>query len=355
MPLPDFSQLQHHLPQLTNTAPSSYSTFSAPPNSLRSSSPPLPTPTTNPTTDESSRATFCAAFKARRCPHHSSPRTVDADYEQDKELIEERLARNYAFFGDAGMEKIHAGGVSHIRLIDFDYVTLSSLNRHATALLSDVGDLRGANIARLWGGGKLLGGADWVIDVIDNIRVFSSIGAGAKTDPTRIQIADTSNTVCDPLARAVRRCLRLAGIASGIPSSTPPKTPVEELGVMDDERVRVLPVLSPLPAIFGLHAVMDIFSELAGKPVREDRRAGLEPTGVQERMPMDEDKASFLLDDPAAEIGDQETRWDYSPSSNVFQNGARRKKQRKKAEQKSATPPPAAPVTAAPPGGATPT
>lgn len=30
-------------------------------------------------------------------------------------------------------------GVSHIRLIDFDMVTLSSLNRHAVATLADVG------------------------------------------------------------------------------------------------------------------------------------------------------------------------------------------------------------------------
>lgn len=30
-------------------------------------------------------------------------------------------------------------GVSNVRLIDFDYVTLSSLNRHATASLQDVG------------------------------------------------------------------------------------------------------------------------------------------------------------------------------------------------------------------------
>ena len=29
-------------------------------------------------------------------------------------------------------------GISHIRLVDFDRVTLSSLNRHATATLADV-------------------------------------------------------------------------------------------------------------------------------------------------------------------------------------------------------------------------
>jgi hypothetical protein len=73
-------------------------------------------------------------------------------------------------------------GVSKIRLIDFDYVTLSSLNRHATAVLNDVGTPKVTCIAKtlkqiakwvqvdsrieLWRkdeGGRLLEGADWVI------------------------------------------------------------------------------------------------------------------------------------------------------------------------------------------------
>src|SRR5689334_19143300 len=41
------------------------------------------------------------------------------------------------------------------------------------------------------------------------------MGAGAKSDPTRIQIADISQTTYDPLARAVRRKLRV-----GTPSVT---------------------------------------------------------------------------------------------------------------------------------------
>ena len=60
----------------------------------------------------------------------------------------------------------------------------------------------------LWKAGKegedLLVGADWVVDAIDNIEtkvdllaycrkndisVFSSMGSGAKMDPTRVQIA----------------------------------------------------------------------------------------------------------------------------------------------------------------------
>ena len=73
-------------------------------------------------------------------------------------------------------------GVSKIRLVDFDYVTLSSLNRHATAVLTDVGTPKVTCIEKtlkqiakwvqvdsrieIWRkdeGGRLLEGADWVI------------------------------------------------------------------------------------------------------------------------------------------------------------------------------------------------
>ncbi|OCH94639.1 ubiquitin-protein ligase molybdopterin-converting factor, partial [Obba rivulosa] len=260
-------------------------------------------------------------------------------HEYDEELVREQLARNYAFFGEEGMAKIRKGtvvvvgcggvgswaavmlvrsGITKIRLVDFDYVTLSSLNRHATAVLSDVGTPKVRCIARtlrqisrwvdvdaridIWRkeqGGDLLEGADWVIDAIDNIttkvdllkychdnniKVFSSMGAGAKCDPTRIQISDISYTMYDPLARSVRRRLRLQGVSSGIPVVYSTEAPgdvkllplpeeefqkgnVKELGVFDDFRVRILPVLGPLPSIFGLHIATYILCELAGKPI----------------------------------------------------------------------------------------
>lgn len=72
--------------------------------------------------------------------------------------------------------------MSKIRLVDFDYVTLSSLNRHATAVLKDVGTPKVGCIERtlkqisawvevdsrveIWrkeDGGRLLEGADWVV------------------------------------------------------------------------------------------------------------------------------------------------------------------------------------------------
>ncbi|TFY63041.1 hypothetical protein EVJ58_g3479 [Rhodofomes roseus] len=261
------------------------------------------------------------------------------EYEYDDELIREQLARNYAFFGEEGMAQIRKGsvvvvgcggvgswaaimlvrsGISKIRLVDFDQVTLSSLNRHATAVLADVGTPKVRSIERtikqmarwvqvdaridIWRkeqGGDLLEGADWVIDAIDNIttkvdllkychdhgiKVFSSMGAGAKCDPTRIQIADISDTMYDPLARSVRRRLRLQGVSSGIPVVYSTEVPgdvkllplpdqefqkgnVKELGVFDDFRVRILPVLGPLPSIFGLNAATWILCELAGRPI----------------------------------------------------------------------------------------
>ncbi|KIY49835.1 hypothetical protein FISHEDRAFT_65206 [Fistulina hepatica ATCC 64428] len=305
----------------------------------------------------------------------------------DEDLIREQLARNYAFFGPEGMEKVRCGsvvvvgcggvgswaavmlarsGVSKIRLVDFDYVTLSSLNRHATAVLSDVGTPKVKCVARvlkdiarwvevdarvdIWRkeeGGHHLEDVDWVVDAIDNIqtkvdllkychdhdlKVFSSMGAGAKSDPSRIQIADISNTVYDPLARAVRRQLRLLGVSSGIPVVYSTEVPgdvkllplpeeefqkgdVKELGVFDDFRVRILPVLGPLPGIFGLNIATYIVCELAGSPIanplpikgrkklyerllrdllnRERKLTGQDLN----RLPLDEDDVSFIFED----------------------------------------------------------
>jgi tRNA A37 threonylcarbamoyladenosine dehydratase len=89
------------------------------------------------------------------------------------------------------------------------------------------------------------------------------MGAGAKCDPTRIQIGDISDTVYDPLARSVRRRLRSLGVLSGIPVVYSTEVPgdvkllplpeeefqkgnVKELGVFDDFRVRILPVFGAL-------------------------------------------------------------------------------------------------------------
>ena len=70
---------------------------------------------------------------------------------------------------------------------------------------------------------------DYVIDAIDSVadkvlllelclrggvKIFSSMGAGAKTDPSRIRAVKLSRTSVCPLARAVRRGLRQRGVTA---------------------------------------------------------------------------------------------------------------------------------------------
>lgn len=265
----------------------------------------------------------------------------------DEELIKEQLARNYVFLKDDGMTKLRAAfvivvgcggvgshatvalarsGVSKLRLIDFDQVGLSSLNRHAVATLADVGtpkvhcirkrleqvtpwthfdcrnelfraDASDALLAN-WTPGEQR--PDYVIDAIDNIdtkvallsychqkqiRVVSSMGAGCKSDPSRIFIGDISTSLEDGLSRSTRRRLRLMGVAKGIPvvySSEKPgpgkaqllplpddefeKGRVGELSVLPDFRVRILPVLGTMPAIFGYTAANHVILDIAGYP-----------------------------------------------------------------------------------------
>ena len=137
-------------------------------------------------------------------------------------------------------------GVGRLRLIDFDQVTLSSLNRHATATRADVGRPKAAALARaFWeimpeaavdarvamftaenAAELLTGPVAYVVDAIDNIgtkvdllaacaarglRVVCAAGAGAKADPTRVRLVDLGGSARDPLARAVRYRLRAAG------------------------------------------------------------------------------------------------------------------------------------------------
>jgi tRNA A37 threonylcarbamoyladenosine dehydratase len=83
-------------------------------------------------------------------------------------------------------------GVSKIRLVDFDYVTLSSLNRHATAGIHDVGTPKVTCIERtlkeisrcvdvdsrieIWrkeDGGRLLEGVDWVVGERDVLALLA--------------------------------------------------------------------------------------------------------------------------------------------------------------------------------------
>ncbi|KAI9850097.1 MAG: hypothetical protein M1838_006071 [Thelocarpon superellum] len=282
-------------------------------------------------------------------------RAQRGDYDQG--LILEQLARNRVFLTDAGLGRLRAScvivvgcggvgshasaalarsGVGQLRLIDFDQVTLSSLNRHALATLADVGTPKVHCIRRRleqvtpWvrfdcrnelfsesAASRLLQpfageAVDYVIDAIDNVDskvallaycvkhslpVISSMGAGCKSDPTRVSVGDISASIEDPLSRSTRRRLRALGVQKGVPvvySTEKPgpgkaqllplpeeefvKGGVGELSVLPDFRARILPVLGTMPAVFGYTAANQVILDLTRYPHEEVPAKGREKT-----------------------------------------------------------------------------
>ncbi|CAL8471181.1 g10723 [Coccomyxa elongata] len=264
------------------------------------------------------------------------PNAASSSHSLDDDIVAEHFTRNVQFFGRNAQERImgsfvvvvglggvgsHAAhlllrsGVGRLRLIDFDQVSLSSLNRHAVATRADVGMPKATCLQEHFrqlvpeasveacvqmytaeDEDALLDGApDYVIDAIDNIDtkvallaackrrslpVICVAGAGAKADPTRIRIADVSESNVDPLARAVRQRLRRDhGIDAGVPvvlSTEKPRcalVPISKVGenpldyqIVPNFRVRTIPVLGTLPAAFGLAAASHVLCELAAAP-----------------------------------------------------------------------------------------
>ena len=152
--------------------------------------------------------------------------------------------------GSFAAEALARSAVGHIRLVDFDDVCATNVNRQLQATARTVGKPKAALLAeRLaeinpeasleavqefydpahadalltspWPGPTST--FDWVLDCIDNlsakahliatcrergIPVVAAMGAGGKTDPTRIRVADLGRTDVCPLAHQLRKVLR---------------------------------------------------------------------------------------------------------------------------------------------------
>jgi tRNA threonylcarbamoyladenosine dehydratase len=211
----------------------------------------------------------------------------------------ERLRRAFVVVVGLGGVGSHAAvalarsGVGRVRLVDHDVVTVSSLNRHAAATATDVGEPKTEVVARLLAAvqpgiaveplrlfctedtfEQVLGGSpDWVVDAIDGVNtkvslletcvrrglhVVSGMGASCRTDPTRLRVDDISRTEVCPLAARIRRRLRRRGVDSGVLTvfSTEPPLPSLPPDEVDPQlgpgrTRRRLPSSSTLPGIVG--------------------------------------------------------------------------------------------------------
>jgi len=186
-------------------------------------------------------------------------------------------------------EALARAGIGRLTLMDHDVVATSNINRQLPALLSTVGqskaELMRARIAdinpactvtliRTFLGPENVhelvpNDCDFVIDCIDSmnckvalvshsvslgLHVASSMGAGNKLDPSRIRVADISQTSVCPLAREMRKRLRDAGIQHGVLTVYTDENPRSPLPPQPVDRGRPRAVngtISYMPPIFG--------------------------------------------------------------------------------------------------------
>ena len=122
---------------------------------------------------------------------------------------------------------------------------------------------------------------DYIIDAIDSItpkltfiklalesglRVISSMGAGAKLDPTRLQVVDISKTYNCPFAQQIRKQLKTRfSIRRGLKVVFSPEEPIRESLMLTDGRnykKSAYGTISYLPATFGAVAASVVIREL---------------------------------------------------------------------------------------------
>ena len=206
--------------------------------------------------------------------------------------------------GAYAAEMIARAGVGRLTIADADTVSESNINRQLIALHSTIGrskaelmaerlrdinpDIELTVIAKYIKDEEtdlLLDAAhyDYAVDAIDtlspklafilgclqrNIPIVSSMGAGAKTDPTKLEIADISKTHHCPLAHMLRKRLHKVGVRKGFRAVFSPE-PIREGAVIEcEERNKKsnTGTISYIPAMFGIGCasvvIRDIINEL---------------------------------------------------------------------------------------------
>lgn len=194
--------------------------------------------------------------------------------------------------GAYAAEMVARAGVGRMTLVDADVVSLSNINRQLVALHSTVGVAKAEILAsRLRdinpeiqlsviqqyikddATAQLLDmdRYDYVVDAIDTLSpkvalikgcldrgypLVSSMGAGAKLDPTKVEVADIGKTHHCPLAHMLRKRLHKLGIRRGFTAVFSPEEPIEGAMIICEEQNKksMVGTISYMPAAFGLAA-----------------------------------------------------------------------------------------------------
>ena len=205
--------------------------------------------------------------------------------------------------GAYAAEMIVRAGVGRMTIADADRVSESNINRQLVALHSTVGrekcevlaerlkdinpELQLTMVNRfikddetdaLLDSDKF----DYVVDAIDTlspklalikgsldrgIPVVSSMGAGAKTDPTLMEIKDIAKTHHCPLAHMLRKRLHKIGIRRGFKAVFSPEPVREGAMILCQEQNKKSNVgtISYIPALFGIGCASVVIRGLIGE------------------------------------------------------------------------------------------
>lgn len=204
--------------------------------------------------------------------------------------------------GAYAAEMIARAGVGNMTIVDGDVINPSNKNRQLAALCSTIGKgkahvmakrlldinpelnlevidrfIRDNDMIELLGNNY-----DYVVDAIDTlspkvyliyhtfnrgIPIVSSMGAGGKTDPSKVMIADISKSHNCKLARVVRKRLNKLGLKKGVQVVFSTEF-VDEDAVIETEnelnKKSTVGTISYLPPIFGIFCASKVIRDLAG-------------------------------------------------------------------------------------------
>jgi len=173
--------------------------------------------------------------------------------EENFQLLQSRIVTIVGLGAVGGyvVEGLARAGVRHLRIVDFDTVQMTNVNRQLIALESTLGQAKvtatkerilainpecKVEALQLFAADEtleqiLFPRPDLLIDAIDSVNpktqllqrayiekipTISSMGAALRTDPTLIRSADLFDTRSCPLAKHLRKRLRKRGVGTGI-------------------------------------------------------------------------------------------------------------------------------------------
>ncbi|MGE5432327.1 MAG: ThiF family adenylyltransferase, partial [Syntrophomonadaceae bacterium] len=213
--------------------------------------------------------------------------------------------------GSYAAELLCRAGVGELTIVDGDKVEMSNRNRQLPALNSTLGkrkaevvsvrliDINPAlklNVIDSYIEDKdmealLKGGSfDYVVDAIDTlspkvnliyqcvmnkIPIVSSMGAGAKFDPSLVRVADVSESYNCTLARKLRKRLYKLGIYKGFKVVFSTEEIVKESVIIDLQKNKKSTVgtISYMPPVFGCYCASVVLRDLLGA---DSKDAGLQ-------------------------------------------------------------------------------